>query len=106
MRIAVLVIAGLVFAAGLLLEPAAVVQIARLCFGGQCGIRPVWLYAGLGVAVAGVALAAALGGRPAPAPVKARPKPGGRPAPKRKAGPRAAGPTAARRARPASRRTR
>ena len=43
--------AALVFALGLAIDPAALVQVAYICGTGGCGVRGVWLEAGLGAVV-------------------------------------------------------
>jgi hypothetical protein len=44
--------AALVFALGLAIDPAGLVQWAWYCGTGGCGVRPLWLAASLGAALA------------------------------------------------------
>jgi len=91
MRIAVVVLAGLAFAAGLIIEPAALVQIARICLGGHCGVPTRWIEISAFVSMA-AGIVAIVRKRLRPPPPKrqaaqperrraARPRPEGKPLP-------------------------
>ena len=81
MRRTVLLIAALVFLAGLFLDTAGLIELSWLCVSGQCGLPVRFALPGLGLLLAGGALL--LGPPPAPM-VKTQPraKPKTKPAPK------------------------
>lgn len=91
MRTAVVILAALAFAAGLVIEPAALVQIARICLGGHCGVSTSWIEIGAFVLMAaGIVII-----------VRKRLRP---PAPKRKGRPKKPGTGIAKNVSPKSRR--
>ncbi len=71
MRRTVLLIAALVFLAGLFLDTAGLIELSWLCVSGRCGLPVRFALPGLGLLLAGGALL--LGPPPTPA-VKARPR--------------------------------
>lgn len=75
MRTTVLILATLAFMAGLIIEPAALLQIARFCLRGRCGVRPLWIELG-GAAVMVAFVVAIIIDRwePPPPPVKRKPR--------------------------------
>ena len=74
MRIVVAILAGLAFAAGLIIEPAALVQIARICLSGHCGVPTRWMeIAAFALMAAGVVAIVRRRLRPPPPKRKARP---------------------------------
>ncbi len=75
MRIVVLTFAGLAFAAGLIIEPSALFEIARICLGGHCGVRPRWIWLCIAGIATMVVVALAWPKRPPPPPPKAARKP-------------------------------
>ena len=81
MRRTVLLIAALVFLAGLFLDTAGLIELSWLCVSGRCGLPVRFALPGLGLLLAGGALL--LGPPPAPM-VKTQPraKPKPKPAPK------------------------
>ncbi len=78
MRRTVLVIAALVFLAGLFLDTAGLIELSWLCVSGRCGLPVRFALPGLGLLLAGGALL--LGPPPAPAAKgKRRATPGSKP---------------------------
>ena len=68
MRIFVLILATLAFVAGLIIEPAALLQIARFCLRGHCGVRPLWIETGGAAIVVALVVAVIIDRREPPPP--------------------------------------
>ncbi len=78
MRTFVLILATLAFVAGLIIEPAALLQIVRICLRGYCGVRPLWIVAGSAAIVVTLVVAVIMDRReppPLPPPPSPRRKP-------------------------------
>ncbi len=74
MRTIVLILAALAFMAGLIIEPAALLQIARFCLRGRCGVRPLWIEIGGAAVVVAFVVAVIIDRREPPPPVKRKPR--------------------------------
>ncbi len=88
MRRTVLLIAALVFLAGLFLDTAGLIELSWLCVSGRCGLPVRFALPGLGLLLAGGALL--LGPPPAPVATGKR-KPGAKAKPKSTPKPKPAG---------------
>ena len=56
MRVLIALAVGVVFAAMLLIDSAALVRVTVFCVTGGCGVRPMWIAVGTGAVVLAVLL--------------------------------------------------